>query len=499
MVELINAKKKIKVNKAPGPDGIYPEMVVNQGIEADKLLLKICQLAWKTKEVPKDWKTSNIIPIHKNGPTTQCGNYRGISLLSVPGKVYARIIEGRLRKTVEDKLLDCQSGFRPGRSVQDHIFTLRQISEKTYRYNSEVHVCFVDLQKAFDSVQRKELWQALIEHGVDKKLIEAIQSFYINPECQVQIAGKTSSTFNIDVGVRQGCILSPILFITLMNSISRKCNQMRALNVGMLKLAPVKITMLSFADDLVVFGKTQEDLEHNVNMLNREITQRGMKINLNKTKTMIISREPKPHTIRVEGEALEQVDSYKYLGVMIKSNGSLKEEVSQRIGKATNVYHQLGSTFINKRELTTKTKISIYNSVYCSTLLYGSESWTLDSRDKSRLQAAEMKFLRRSIGKTKRDKIRNTRIREEVKTDSLEQRIERNQLRWYGHLNRMQEKRIPKQIFECRQQGKLPRGRPRKMWSEVITEVVEKREWKMKDAKRMSENRERWRKFVYSG
>ena len=175
MLELINAKRKVKVNKAPGLDEIYPEMVVNQGIEADKLLLKICQLAWKTKRVPKDWKTSSIIPIHKNGSTTHCENYRGISLLSVPGKIYARILEERLRKIVEGKLLDSQSGFRPGRSVQDHIFTLRQITEKTYRYNSEVHVCFVDLQKAFDSVNQKELWQALVDHGVDKKLIDAIK------------------------------------------------------------------------------------------------------------------------------------------------------------------------------------------------------------------------------------------------------------------------------------------------------------------------------------
>ena len=119
-------------------------------------------------------------------------------------------------------------------------------------------------------------------------------------------------------------------------------------------------------------------------------------------------------------------------------------------------------------------------------------------RDKSRLQAAEMKFLRRSIGKTKRDKIRNTRIREKVKIDSVEQRIERNQLRWFGHLNRMQDKRIPKQIFDCKQQGKLPRRRSRKMWGEVITEIVEKRECKLRDAKKMSRDRDRWRKCIYS-
>ena len=150
---------------------------------------------------------------------------------------------------------------------------------------------------------------------------------------------------------------------------------------------------------------------------------------------MILNRETKRHEIKLDGEIMEQVDVYKYLGVMIKSNGSLKEEINQRIGKATKVYGQLGGYFINKKELTTKTKMSIFNSIYCPALSYGSESWTLDSRDKSRLQAAEMKFLRRSVGKTKRDRIRNTRIREEVKTESLEIKIERNQLRWFKKKN----------------------------------------------------------------
>ena len=213
---------------------------------------------------------------------------------------------------------------------------------------------------------------------------------------------------------------------------------------------------------------------------------------------MIISRQPIKHEIKLEEEVLEQVDSYKYLGVMIKSNGSLKEEINQRISKATKVYSQLGNSFIGKKELTTKTKISIFNSIYCPTLIYGSESWTLDSRDKSKLQATEMKFLRRSIGKTRRDKIRNTKIREEVKTESLETKIDKNQLRWYGHINRMKDSRIPKQILECKKQGKLPRGRPKKMWQDVVTEIIQKRGTNPKVAKEKSLNRDQWREYVYN-
>merc|ERR1712074_119463 len=111
-------------------------------------------------------------------------------------------------------------------------------------------------------------------------------------------------------------------------------------------------------------------------------------------------------------------------------------------------------SFINKRELTVKTKMAIFNSIYCPTLMYGSESWTLEARDKSRLQATEMKFLRRTI--------RKTRIREEVKADSLEERIERNQLRWYGHVNRMNEEEEEEEEEERRRKKKEERRRRKK-------------------------------------
>ena len=221
-----------------------------------------------------------------------------------------------------------------------------------------------------------------------------------------------------------------------------------------------------------------------------------MKINAKKTKTMLVSRETKIHNLQLGREKLEQVKNYKYLGVTINSEGKLREEISQRIQKATAVYNHLGRAFVGKKELTSKTKMAVYNSVYCPTLLYGSETWTLDSREFSRIQAAEMKYLRRIVGKTKRDKIRNTIIRDQTKAVDIKTKIEINQLRWFGHVNRMNDNRIAKSIYSARTQGKRPKGRPRRKWVEDIEEALRKRNLTLTEGNRKCQDRKDWRRII---
>ena len=124
-------------------------------------MTRVCQVAWSSGKVSNDWQMGVIIPVHKKGSQRECSNYRGISLLSIPGKVYARCLERRCREVVENQLEDEQCGFRPGRSITDQIFTLRQIFEKSWEYAKDVYACFVDLEKAYDRVPRDKLWKVM--------------------------------------------------------------------------------------------------------------------------------------------------------------------------------------------------------------------------------------------------------------------------------------------------------------------------------------------------
>ena len=155
--EVTEAIKTIKRGKSAGHDRITAEMVINLGERGTEMLTDLFNKAWNEGNVPDDWRIGIIIPIHKKGDTRDCANYRGITLLSIVAKTFESILEKRLKKETEHQLEESQCGFRKGRSTQDHIFTIKQMIEKSRIKNKEVYVAFLDLEQAFDKVALKDV------------------------------------------------------------------------------------------------------------------------------------------------------------------------------------------------------------------------------------------------------------------------------------------------------------------------------------------------------
>ena len=262
--------------------------------------------------------------------TSQCTNYRGISLLSLPGKVYAKCLERKCREIVKSKLEDGQCGFRPGRSTTDQIFALKQIFEKSWEYAKNLFACFVDLEKAYDRVPRDKLWKVLQKYGVDGQLLRAIKSFYCRPEVCVRVNGKQSKPFHVGIGLRQGCVLSPLLFIVYMNWIDKYSQADECATIG-----SCKISRLVFANDLVLLFSTESGLQRALNSFADACNTAGMKISTAKTEVLHPLRDPDQCLLQVNGATLMQVEKFKYLGVAFTSNGRQDEELDTRIGKAS--------------------------------------------------------------------------------------------------------------------------------------------------------------------
>ena len=124
-----------------------------------------------------------------------------------------------------------------------------------------------------------------------------------------------------------------------------------------------------------------------------------------------------------------------------------------------------------KRELSKSAKLSVFKTVFVPILTYGHESWVMTERIRSQVQAAEMRFLRKIEGLTLLHKVRNSKIRESLNVEPLLLRIERSQLRWFGHVSRMPQERFPKQALLAKPNGKRPTGRPRMRWQDYIAKL----------------------------
>lgn len=495
--EIKTGIQKMRIGKAAGKDTITPEMIKYLGENGIKLLHKIFNLAWKDNQIPLDWESAIIVPIYKKGDNRDCSNYRGISLLCTTEKLYESILTAKLYKHVDNLLEESQSGFRKGRCTQDHIFTLRQIQEKTIEYKNKAYICFIDLTKAFDKVKRAQVWETLQKYNVEEDLLSAIKCIYKKTRNYVVQGNLESKEFITTEGLRQGGSLSPLLFIILMDDIVKEIKtSSKQLPIGYRNLKQTGINECAFADDVVIYAKSEKDLQRNLDAWKEALDRRQMKINGSKTKVMVISREEEQIQILLENKKLEQVSSFKYLGSIFESTGGNEKDVDSRIKATVSTFYALKNTLINKKEISKNTKIKIYKTIYLPTLTYGCESWVLSDRQKSKLQATEMKFLRRVENITKLDRIKNEDIRDRLQVTPVLKSIESQQLRWFGHLVRMKESNQVKTIWETKMTGKRPRGRPNKTWNDSITQILRKQNITWKEATKLAKNRKAWRNQI---
>ena len=257
--EVRRSIRRLKTRKAPGICGIVPEMSKASGEMVVDWLAEVFNIVWRERVAPSDWKNAVIVPVYKKGSRLDCTNYREISLMSVVGKVFAQVLNERVKGLTVDKVMDEQGGFRAGRGWNDQIFVVKQIVEKTIEKDKKTYMAFVDLEKAYDSVSREKLWKVLDEYGVKGKLLRAVQALYVDGRSRVKVGRMESELFGVCRGVRQGCTPCPWLFNVFMNRVTREAKRQFQSEV---RLSTGNVGVLLFADDMVVMSESVEGLQH---------------------------------------------------------------------------------------------------------------------------------------------------------------------------------------------------------------------------------------------
>ena len=218
MQELINVIRSLANGKAVGPDGVSIELfnITLNGDTALRLrLLDIVVRVWRVRDVPQQRKYAIIVVLHKKKDRTECGNYRGISLVAHAGKILLKTIAHRLNEYCGRLgiLPEEQSGFRPNRCTIDMMFVIRRLQELARKKRTSLYVCFINLTKAYDSIDRTFLWTVLARPGVPQNLVSVIRQFHDGMRTCVRLDDRVCSRWlAVKQGLRQGCVLALILF-----------------------------------------------------------------------------------------------------------------------------------------------------------------------------------------------------------------------------------------------------------------------------------------------
>lgn len=462
--------REMKNGKAPGPGDIPIELVKHGPDILIEILVDIfnkCLI--EGQEIPADWNLAYISSIYKKGDRKVCGNYRGISVTSSVGRLYGRILKKRIE--LEYREIEEQSGFRAGRSCMDNIYTLQQIIEKRVARNLSTHLVFIDLEKAYDTVPLKFLFNILTRTDINKGYIRALHNIYKNPKSAVKTQNTFSEPFRVTKGLKQGCCLSPTLFKIYIQEALQKWRQ-KCSGMG-IKVGNEYLSTLFFADDQIIIANCEEDIDYMLRKLKEEYDLAGMKMNVAKTEYLRIGEEDEDPDLQLR--QIRKCEEYKYLGSIISHKGSSAQDIRHRTHQGQKSVRVLNPLLWSNR-ISLKTKLTIYRAIVEPILTYGSECWQLTEAARRKIDAVEMDFLRRSCRISRLEHIPNIEIRRRTnRIHRTTERIETRQLIWYGHVRRMEEHRWPRKAFDYTPPNKRKRGRPATTWLNGVMKTMRDR------------------------
>jgi hypothetical protein len=398
---------------------------------------------------------------------------------------------------------------------------------------------FVDLEKAFDKVPRPAIKWALRRQKVPERLVNLVMALYDRARSRVKVAGVTSESFEIRVGVHQGSALSHVLFILVLEEATKLCRRGDPWD-------------LLYADDLVLTAETREEVEVMFSDWKHEMERRGLKINMDKTKLMVSGKdieeniqvgkypcgvcgrgvgsnsilcttcnkwchkkcsnlrnlngvagfccpacvrrrrgevvEAVEESIEVDGEVVREVKQFCYLGDVLDSEGGAKRAVRARVSAAWGKWREIVGLLVNKI-IPLSRRGAIYEACIRSVMLYGGETWPLTKELKNVLIVCDRRMLRYMAGVDWRDGVRSEEVVRRCGLRELNIVLQARRLRWFGHVERRNEDEALGRVNTMEAPGGRPRGRPRANWRKNMEddlgklnlnreEALDRRNWK---------------------
>ena len=381
--EVTLAIRKLKTQKAPGPDGIIGELL-KYAWKNDLILnffVKLFNSLFENGIFPENWTESIVMPLYKKGDVNNPNNYRGISLCDVSSKVYSTIINNRLQEWVEENNItgEFQAGFKRNYSTVDHMYTLMAFVQKQFSLNRKLYVAFIDFEKAFDTVNRTILWPILLKSGVQGKLLRCIMSMYACVRAKVRCGGKMTDYIQCTSGVKQGDVCSPILFSLFINELTAEVVRNGKHGAQFID-DMLELFILLLADDVVLLAETVVGLQSQLNCLSRAANSLQLKVNLNKS-NIIVFRKGGYLSIREKwtynGLVMPVVNVYKYLGIYFSTKLSFSFACSDLASRGKRALLTIMQKLSSLENQSFDLFVKLFDCQIQPIILYGAEIWGL--------------------------------------------------------------------------------------------------------------------------
>lgn len=452
--ETISAIAKLKRKKAIGIDNIPNEFILEGGQMLVECLTMVFNEICTNKQTPSSWGEETVTLLHKGKSKTNLDNYRSIAITSNVGKVFTRIMGHRLSEKAEQEgwIREEQNGFRKERSTADNLFCITAIMELAKKKKKPLYLGFIDLRKAYDRVNREKLWKCLCKLGLDKESVQMLRQLYSVHKRKVFTTGGWTEWINCQIGVKQGCVLSPILFSLFIHDIVESVNMYGGWVAGDRVLPG-----LLFADDLVIIAGSEVELKLKLQKLSEYIDRKNLQINIDKSEIMRLNDNHNEEKLwemySREGEVIGEMKEnnvYKYMGVRLGSGRRFlyqKRHSQSWLPRTVGLFNARSRSIA--RDVISQSKL--WQQVQKPGILYGSNVICYDKGWIKSLESTQHKIGCKILGVPRTSSY--TGIRGELGWTTLEGEIKLAKLRYKGKVMHMDKERWPaviyRQILEC--------------------------------------------------
>jgi hypothetical protein len=515
MSELEAQIKRTSNDKAPGESRVTAEALKAASEETKEALLKVLQEFYKGEVDPGEWHEANLTCLFKQkGDAADPSNWRAIALKDMTARIMSAILNARLIKVIQVHGIETQYGSQPKRGCQDGTFVLRSALSTRRYHNLPTWALFVDLVKAFDTVNHELLFQLLARYGVPANLVNAVRRMYNNVRVKLQV-GKEKMFVPYTIGVQQGDNMAPVLFVFLMQAfaetLEKKWKTEWNIKVPEYKFFKTTNTergrllsqnckakgtafdlfYLLYVDDGAFLFESKEDMARGANEIYDHFERFGLKMHVgrngkkSKTEAMYFPPSLKKelyHQLDQE-EKIPVKDGYitftrlfKYLGSWVTDTLKDDHEMDTRIKRAKS---QIGALkpFFKCPNIKVETKYNIYMAIPVNTALWGCESWSLTEQARKRLSAFHHTSIRYILGinmhNVQEHRIENKMVRKWFwNIPDILHIAQKRQLQWIGKVARMHESRMPRKLLMSWIGHERKPGRPQIMYRNTFAQAI---------------------------